>query len=164
VASKILSEAPRTLFLAQDLKRILAGRSFDVCIFESLAIQSIIVAPSSTRLVDSVNLVFVNHTTYLVAVTNFGDYSSFQVAMPWYVVTAVCIEGSYGFLGVSPYVCVVTHSCHETHKAIISVNLKAIALSGSELVCYDQLLPFLCIHDKVFSRSLSSSTLLRAAL
>jgi hypothetical protein len=97
VASKVLGEAPRALFLAQDLKRTLAGRSFAVCIFESFAIQCIIVALSSTRLVDSVNLVFANHTTYLVAVTNFGDYSSFQVEMPWYVATAVFIRGSYDF-------------------------------------------------------------------
>ncbi|KAN0125348.1 hypothetical protein V8E53_015575 [Lactarius tabidus] len=44
-------------------------------------------------LVDSVNLVFVNHTTYLVAVTNFGDYSSFQVAMPWSL-PAIALSGS----------------------------------------------------------------------
>jgi hypothetical protein len=74
------------------------------------------------------------------------------------------LEVLMAFLGVSPYVCVVTHSGHETHKAIISVNLKAIALSGSELVCYGQLLQRLCIRDKVFSKFLSSSTLLRATL
>jgi hypothetical protein len=97
VASKVLGEAPQTLFLAQDLKRTLAGRSFDVCIFESFAIQSIIVASSPTRLVDTVNLVFANHTTYYIAVTNFGDYSFLLVNMPWYVATDVCIGGSYGF-------------------------------------------------------------------
>jgi hypothetical protein len=96
VASKVLGEAQQTLFLAQNLKRTLAGRSFDVCIFESIAIQTITVAPSPTRLVDSANLVFTNHTTYYIAVTNFGDYSPFQVNMPWYVATSVRIGGSYG--------------------------------------------------------------------
>ncbi|KAN0130236.1 hypothetical protein V8E53_011993 [Lactarius tabidus] len=45
------------------------------------------------KLVDSVNLVFTNHTTYYIAVTNFGDYSPFEVTMPWYVTTAVWIGG-----------------------------------------------------------------------
>jgi hypothetical protein len=81
------------------------------------------VVSSLTRLVDTVNLVFANHTTYYLAVTNFGDYSSFQI-MPWYVATAVCIGGSYGFLGVSPYVCVVRYSCPETHKTKISLELE----------------------------------------
>jgi hypothetical protein len=40
------------------------------------------------------------------------------------------------FLGVLPYVYVVTHSCPETHKTKISLNLKAIALSGSERDLY----------------------------
>jgi hypothetical protein len=97
VASKVLGEAPQTLFLAQNLKRTLADRFFDVCIFKSFPIQSITVALSPTRLVDTVNLVFANHTTYHIAVTNFGDYSSFHVNMPWYVATSVCIGGSYGF-------------------------------------------------------------------
>ncbi|KAN0130222.1 hypothetical protein V8E53_011979, partial [Lactarius tabidus] len=46
---------------------------------------NIIVASSPTRLVDTVNLVFANHTTYYIAVTNFGDYSFLLVNMPWYV-------------------------------------------------------------------------------
>lgn len=98
-----------------------------------------IVASSSTRLVDSVNLIFANHTTYHLAVTNFGDYSSFEV-MPWYVTTTVCIRDNEVLMaspGVFPYVCVVKHGCPETHKTKISLNLKAIALSASELVCYD---------------------------
>ncbi|KAN0130237.1 hypothetical protein V8E53_011994 [Lactarius tabidus] len=44
-------------------------------------------------LVDSVNLIFANHTTYLVAVTNFGDYSPLQVEMPWSL-PAIALSGS----------------------------------------------------------------------
>ncbi|KAN0130228.1 hypothetical protein V8E53_011985 [Lactarius tabidus] len=43
-------------------------------------------------LVDTVNLVFANHTTYYLAVTNFGDYSSFQI-MPWSL-PAIALSGS----------------------------------------------------------------------
>ncbi|KAN0130224.1 hypothetical protein V8E53_011981 [Lactarius tabidus] len=44
-------------------------------------------------LVDTVNLVFANHTTYHIAVTNFGDYSSFHVNMPWSL-AAIALSGS----------------------------------------------------------------------
>jgi hypothetical protein len=96
VASKVLGEVPRALFHSQNLKRTLAGRSFDVRILELCYPKHSNGSVASTRLVDTVNLVFANHTTYYLAVTNFGDYSSFQI-MPWYVATAVCIGGSYGF-------------------------------------------------------------------
>ena len=43
MASEILGEAPRTLFLGQNLNRTLAGRSFDVRVFESFSIQSLTV-------------------------------------------------------------------------------------------------------------------------
>jgi hypothetical protein len=49
------------------LNEAFAGRFFDVYIFESFAIQYTVVTSSSTRLVDSVNLVFVNHATYYIA-------------------------------------------------------------------------------------------------
>ena len=45
---------------------------------------------------NSVSLVFVNHATYRLAVTNFGDYSALQI-MPWYVATAVRIGCSHSF-------------------------------------------------------------------
>ncbi|KAN0130233.1 hypothetical protein V8E53_011990 [Lactarius tabidus] len=45
-------------------------------------------------LVDSANLVFTNHTTYYIAVTNFGDYSPFQVNMPWSLF-AIALSGSF---------------------------------------------------------------------
>jgi len=44
--------------------------------------QCTIVISSLTRLVDSVHMVLVSHTTYWVAVTHFGDYLSIRV-LPW---------------------------------------------------------------------------------
>jgi hypothetical protein len=38
---------------------------------------------SLTRLVDSVNMVFVTYTTYQLGVTNFGDYQPISL-LPWY--------------------------------------------------------------------------------
>jgi hypothetical protein len=163
VASKIFGEASQALFLAKDLKRTLAGRSVDVRIFKCFAIQGIIVVSPSTRLVDTVNLVFANHTTYFLTVTNFGDYSSFEFHIPWYVAPVMYWRFLTAFLGVFPYVCFVMHNCPETHKTKLFLNLKAIALSGSKLVCYDQLLQCLCTLNKVFSKFLYSSTLSRRA-
>jgi hypothetical protein len=108
VASKILGEAPQALFLAQDLKRTLAGSSFDVRFFEHCYPKHSNSSVASTRLVDTVNLVCANHTTYYLAVTNFGDYSSFEY-MPWYVATAACIGGSYDFSRSLP-VCLCCHA------------------------------------------------------
>jgi hypothetical protein len=69
------------------------GRSVDVRIFKCFAIQGIIVVSPSTRLVDTVNLVFANHTTYFLTVTNFGDYSSFEFHIPWSL-PAIALSGS----------------------------------------------------------------------
>jgi hypothetical protein len=159
VASKVLGEAQQTLFLAQNLKRTLAGRSFDVCIFESIAIQTITVAPSPTRLVDSANLVFTNHTTYYIAVTNLGIIRPSRLICHGMSLLVCVLEVLMAFLGVFLYVCVVTRSCPETHETKISLNLKAIALSGSKFVSYDQQLQCLCTGNKVFSKFLYSSTL-----
>ena len=57
-------------------------------------------------------------------------------------------------LGLFPYVCIVTYSYRENS---FFLKLKTIALSASELVYYDQLLPYLCIRNKVFSKLLYSS-------
>ena len=70
----------------------------------------------SARLVDTLNLVFANHTTYRLAVTNFGNYSAF-VIMPWYVqvATVYVLEALMVVPGVFPYVC-VTYSHPETYS------------------------------------------------
>ncbi len=67
---------------ARDLDGAFAGRFFDVYIFESFAIQHMMVTSPSTRLVDSANVVFVIHTNYHIGITNFGDYRSLQF-LPW---------------------------------------------------------------------------------
>ena len=67
---------------ALDLIETFAGRLFDVYVFESFAIQYVIVTSSSTRLVDSANVVFISYATYNICVTNFGDYPSI-VFLPW---------------------------------------------------------------------------------
>ncbi len=61
---------------APDLNEAFAGRFFDVYIFECFAIECVRVTSSSTRLVDTANLVFVIHEPYRVVITNFGDYES----------------------------------------------------------------------------------------
>ena len=111
----------------------------------------------SARLVDTLNVVFANHTTYHLAVTNFGDYSAFEI-MPWYVVTVIYIGGSYGLLGVFPYARVVIHSCPETHKRQLFLNLKAIALSASQLLLFCLTVAMLTRRNKVFLKLLYSST------
>ncbi len=61
---------------ARDLNGAFAGRFFNVYILESFAIEYMILTSSSTRLVDTANLVFVIYKPYHVVVTNFGDYQS----------------------------------------------------------------------------------------
>ena len=45
------------------------------------------------------------------------------------------LEVLMAFLGLFPYVCIVTYRYPETHKTKLILDLKAMALSASELVC-----------------------------
>ncbi|KAN0132713.1 hypothetical protein V8E53_009384 [Lactarius tabidus] len=62
------------------------------------------VVTSSTRIIDSVNMAFIIHTTYHIGVTNFGDHRSI-VFVPWTLpatalsgtVLDVCVQHFYAF-------------------------------------------------------------------
>ena len=45
---------------------------------------------SSSRLIDSINMAFIIHTTYHIGVTNFGDYLSI-IFVPWYATAKISL-------------------------------------------------------------------------
>ena len=145
------------LLSAQDLKRTLAGRSFVVCIFESFAIQSMTVTSfwlGSLTLSAWFSLIIrlIISPSQILGIIQPSRLCH-GMSLLLYV-----LEVLMAFLGLFQYACVVAHNYPDTHKRKHFLNLKAIALSGSELVCYDQLLPYLFILNKVFSKLLYSST------
>ena len=112
--------------------------------------QCTIVTPSSTRLVDSLHMALVSHTTYWVAVTNFGDYSAFQV-LPWYVApksTVICIWGSLWRFQESSRASVLWWTAVLILMKQISLKLSALSATACEFVCWDRLLFALLKHTQ----------------
>ena len=68
------------------------------------------------------------------------------------------LEVLMDFLGLSPYVCVVTHRYPEIHKTILFLNLKTIALSASQLLLLSLTVAMLMRCNKFSSKLLYSST------
>ena len=112
-------------------------------------------------------MVFVIHATYVLSVTNFGDYLSLAL-LPWYAAPKVLLlRFLYHFQESSCTSVLNSTACPETHKT--NISLKAVELSASTLVCCDQRLSAMLMHtyqlllkfwySSTFSRGVHEATL-----